>query len=443
MTLGQGISSLRWVVAAIIGTLASFLAAAASPEVSAPPGMRELQRANEALQQGDLSTARRGLNRVLTDAWSRDDLLLGGRTGYSLGAYHASIDKPHEAERWLVDAHRALQSAKASTVDVALLRARLAADLGQFERAEYLVRSSCAEPSPCDDLIDPSGRDSGDECFQSACRRSCMECLPCVGKCVERKRAAEECEASFRVKRLLTTAHVRLVAGDVAAAAGYSCAAGERLIQVCDAGLWADHFDVAGRIALARNEWARAACHFDRELRYLKIAGQYLSMADVLKRSAAAHRNNGNWPAAADRLNRLARVHAARGCYADAWRHTTDAGELARESHSEGLMISIALTAEYIRDALTPPSNSQADGCTGAMIEESRPASSYGLGTQTPLVAVDAEHRGHTQHRIHGEHGGHAAINTLPPAHEDESPTDDRRTLSEMLDQVEFRYGGR
>ncbi|TWU57181.1 outer membrane protein assembly factor BamD [Rubripirellula reticaptiva] len=304
----------------------------------------------ELFAEGDVEAAIKKYQSAVLRAWAMDDPTESGNGAYNLAACMVTDGDNGVARDWLADARAELTRGGESIGNVWLLESRIAIDDGRFAAAaRYLDASACATP-PC------AVGDSTCECPTSeGCKRCPLDCVPCVGRRLEAKRAEEDCRDGFTAQIHLTRARLAAEQFDLAAAGKHFQCACELISDVCSYELHAELQNVAALIHVAKEEYLQAAWHFDREAKYLRMAGNFREVPGALELAAAAYQQAGMPREAADRLNRVARVWVGRGDAKKAWefvRAASDAVDACAIDDEDSIRIRLSLVARQIERML-------------------------------------------------------------------------------------------
>lgn len=296
----------------------------------------------EELAEGRPEDASQEFRKALYRAWAIDDPVEGGTQAYNLAAVLFSQGELAEASRWLVDARAGLHRGGASLGNTYLLEAKIAEAESRYEDATTLVDRAACSPPPCgDNRTLPCGLDE-------ACREPVLACVPRLGNQLVERQADQQCRIDYQAQVHLARARIAIDQFDVASASAHLAKACELASEVCSFDLQAELQHVAARIDLARGRFLQAARHFDREATWLRYAGNYRKLPDVLRLSAAALQQIDQFDATAQRLLRVARIWLGRGDATKSWETLREAAEWSELEPREATRIRLELTATEI-----------------------------------------------------------------------------------------------
>jgi len=308
---------------------------------------RSAKRAGEAYAEGDVDGAIREYRIAIRRAWAIDNPYESGTAAYHLAACMTSLDKHTEAKDWLVDARIELCRAGSSAGNTWLLEAKIALQECRFDEAQQMLdRAACCNP-PCSQ--------NGHDCCCSPhdpCQQSCVTQIPCVGKKLRQKKQTEQCEDNYEAQIHLARARLAAEKYEIACARRSFERACELATDVCSEELQAELQNVAAMIHLAKGEYFRAACHFDKEAEHLRLAGNYREVPVALEFASAAYQQSGRMELATSRMCRVARIWFGRGETKKAWDYVQTASALAEFCESETARIRLALLVNEMEQAL-------------------------------------------------------------------------------------------
>lgn len=306
--------------------------AAPSPDVPLDTSLARYSRdAAEAYAEGDEQAALSKYRKALARAWARDDAGESGSVAYNLAAIAFGRGQNGKAKDWLIEARYQLGRGCRSTGNVWLLESRIAQDEARWnDAARYLDLAQCAEP-PCPD--DP-------------------ETCSCLGLLEKRVDAPEDCEQAFSAQVHLARARLAAEMYDIPLALGHLASARQVTGQMPSDDLQAEIQNVAALIHLAKGETWQAAGHFDREVEWLRRAGNYREIPSALELAAGAYQQTGRPAEAADRLARVARIWLGRGDGKRAWQFVQRAGGLIEFDPSPSGRIRLSVVAGEIERTL-------------------------------------------------------------------------------------------
>lgn len=312
--------------------------------------VRYSESAAESFAEGDAEGAIQTFRKAIHRSWAADDPYHAGTNAYNMAAVLFDRGKHADALDRLVDARVDLARAGSSAGNTYLLEAKIAQAEGRFSDASRMIGLANCSPPPCSASDDNA-------CRCAACQESKLDCVPCLGKKIADKKAAQQCRADYQAQVHLARSRLATEGYDLALASKHLVQASALVTKVCSDELRAEIHHAAAMIDLAEGQFLQAAAHFDREVTHLRLAGNYREIPEVLKVSAAAYQQVERFDLASDRLCRAARCLFARGEPKESWDVLQQALAFVDLDPSMPNHIRLMLTAKEIELVLTETSS--------------------------------------------------------------------------------------